>query len=375
MTIKQIVGFLLCSVFLLSLGACKTISTDKKIDYKSTRTIPPLDVPPDLSSPPSDEAQADLQAVPGGTTTYSSYVAGRDDASAKPAGPTFLGKYDNIELVSAGNQRWLMVEAEPEKLWPSVREFFLSNGLLISRENPETGTIETEWAENRANVGTKLQRVLFKTIGSLYSTGTRDKFRVRLERGAKPGTSEIFLSLRGMREIVTDPGGASPVETLWEPSPPDPLLESEMLRLLMTHLGVSTERAKKLLAEGRAPERASLNSSADGRLALNLRDSMSRAWRRVGLSLDRIGLTVEDRDRSKGVYYVRDAGEEAGHKKRGFFSRLFRRKKEDPVDPEYQVSLKSTETGTDVVILDQVGAPLNAKQEKRILSLLYEQLK
>ena len=375
MNIKQLVNILILVPLIFSVGACKSISASKKIDYKSTKTVPPLDVPPGLSSLPSDESQADLYGVPGGTTTYSSYSVDRDVTGTRSTGTSLLQHYDNVTLEHAGGQRWLVVQVEPEKLWPTIREFLLKYGLIIAREDPKTGTIETEWAENRALVGTKYQRVMFKVLGSLYSTGTRDKYRVRLERGAEPGTTEIYLSHRSMKEVVSDAGGSSPIQTVWQPGQSDPILEAEMLRLLMVEIGIQNKRAEQLLAEGTIPERAKLSSGADGRLALNLQDSLDRAWRRVGLSLDRIGLTVEDRDRSKGIYYVRDAGAEEESKKRGFFSRLFRRNKDEPADREYLVSIKSVDSGTDVEILDQNGSPINVKHEERILSLLYEQLK
>ena len=48
---------------------------------------------------------------------------------------------------------------------------------------------------------------------------------------------------------------------------------------------------------------AVLQNNGAGPLVVN--DSFDRAWRRVGLALDRVGFTVEDRDRSKGLFYVR----------------------------------------------------------------------
>ena len=41
-------------------GGCSTLSGmfDSKVDYKTTNTLPPLEVPPDLTAPPRDNRYA-----------------------------------------------------------------------------------------------------------------------------------------------------------------------------------------------------------------------------------------------------------------------------------------------------------------------------
>ena len=46
--------------------------------------------------------------------------------------------------------------------------------------------------------------------------------------------------------------------------------------------------------------------------ALALDVGFSQAWRRTGLAIDRAGFTVEDRDRSRGLFFVRYAVDGAG---------------------------------------------------------------
>jgi len=141
------------------------------------------------------------------------------------------------------------------------------------------------------------------------------------------------------------------------------------------HLGYTEEKAAAVLAQGApAPaERARLARTGDAVL-LNVQDDLDRAWRRVGLSLDRIGFTVEDRDRSKGVYYVRYIDPDKADKKKGFFSGWFGGS-DKKTDEQYQVHLKTAAAGTDVEVLTKDGVPESSKTGERILSLLYEQLK
>ncbi|BAV33088.1 lipoprotein [Sulfuricaulis limicola] len=365
---------LLCLLAAVSVGACQTIAEKRKIDYKATRTLPPLDIPPELAAPEGAGDAKEGAPVPG-AATYSGFVSG-EGKKQTAAGSDVLPAYDGIRLERAGQIRWLVVKLPAEQLWPRVREFVLDRGLIIDQENPQTGVLETDWAENRAKVGTGMQKILAKSLGTLYSTGLRDKYRIRLERGKEPGTTEIYLSHRGMVETLVgnDPSGIG--ETRWQPRPSDPDLEAEMLRLLMASLGVKEEKAASMIASSAgttAPERAKLNREKDS-ISLSLSEDFERAWRRVGLVLDRTSFTVDDRDRSKGVYYVRYIDPDVAQKKKGWFRRLFSKKEAEPTN-EYQIVLKGNETATRVDVLTREGAPEQSGTSERILTLLYDQLK
>lgn len=369
---------LLVCLAAVSIAGCQTIEQKRKIDYRNTRTLPPLEIPPDLSSLPDREHPA----AQGGTATATYSGMSRDDKTAPAAGTgqTVLPQFSGIRLARDGQARWLVVSAEPQALWNPVREFLLNSGLLIAEENPTTGVIETDWAENRAKVGTAGQKLLAKWLSGLYSTGLRDRYRVRLERGTAPGTTEIYLSHQGMQEeAVNDNASSGPTGSYWKPRPSDPELETVMLQRLVAHLGGQETVAKALPstkpspAEEPAPANATLTRDGDG-VSLSLQDSLDRAWRRVGLSLDRIGFTVEDRDRSKGIYYVRYIDPEAQGKGKGTFSRWFGGDDKQPPN-QYQVHLKPAESGTEVEVLDKNGVPEGSKTGERILGLLYEQLK
>lgn len=383
---KKPLLFLLGLIVLLALGGCQALENKRKIDYGKTRTLPPLEVPPDLTAPPS----IDLPSPTGNTGTLPDSTAEKTPRPAPGAasGPV-LPEYPGVKLARDGQTRWLVVAAEPAALWNQVREFVLANGLLVAEENPQTGTIETDWAENRAKIGTGTQKILAKILGSLYSTGTRDKYRLRLERGIAPGTTEIYLSHQGMEEVLPEGNVSGTASTIWRPRPSDSELEAEMLQRLTVYLGgqQTVARQEKPEAPSAAPDKpttvearppapvnAALARNGSGAPILSLQDSLERAWRRVGLSLDRIGFTVEDRDRSKGVYYVRYIDPDQPGRNKGFISRWFGGKDKEPSD-QYQVLLTAAEAGTQVEVLGKNGAPDASKTGERILSLLYEQLK
>ncbi|MFQ5546161.1 MAG: outer membrane protein assembly factor BamC [Acidiferrobacterales bacterium] len=340
----------------------------KKIDYDAAKTLPPLEIPPSLSTlPQSSNAQS-------GAATYSGFEAQQQQGS-KERLTDLLPTFDNVKLERAGTERWLVVKAEAEKLWPQIHDFIQGVGLRIANERPEAGIVETDWAENRSNIGTPIQRFFNKVSSAVGGADFMDKYRIRLERGEVPGTTEVYLSHRGMQQVVLASGASVPrkenVDVIgWKPRPSDPELEAEMLRLLMLHIGVTAPQAVAVLSAEPRPERATMGRNEAGRPALNLLDSRERAWRRVGLSLDRIGFTVEDRDRSSWTYYILYADREDSTKKK-------KKKKKNKQDEqqEYLVALRSFEGGTAIEVFDEDGTPGPDKTTERILSLLYEQLK
>jgi len=374
---KRFATLFVCLLAAVAVGACQTIAEKRKIDYKSTRTLPPLDVPPGLSMPPGMKGTE--QETPGGVATYSGYVSEKGTQAKAGVSNEVLPTFSDVHMKRDCQMRWLVVNMPPDQVWPKVREFVLNNGLIIDKENPQTGVIETAWAENRANVGTGWQRLLSKSIGSIFDTGTRDRYVFRLDRGSTPGTTEVYVSQQGMKEVIVNaegPLGEQGGQVRWEWRPTDPTLEAEMSRLLMVSLGVKEDKAKSIIASTQAatpPERAKLTHVGDNTL-LTLPEDFERAWRRVGIALDRSSFTVEDRNRSKGIYYVRYIDPDSGQKKPGFFSRLFGKKKTGPTD-EYQIFVKGDETASQVDVLDKNGVPDKTKTGERILTLLYDQLK
>jgi outer membrane protein assembly factor BamC len=365
----------------LAAGGCSMFE-GKKIDYKSSGSLPPLEAPPDLVMPAGDNRFAVPDVNPTGAATFSAYDRERAGKPKSATEQALLPKIDKASIERAGTQRWLVVQAPAAEVWPVVKDFWQEMGFLITLEQPDAGVMETDWAENRAKIPQDgIRKLLGKALDSFYSTAERDKFRTRLEPAVAAGATEIYLSHRGMVEVFegTQSGGdQGQGRTIWQPRPSDPDLEAEMLRRLMVRFGVEESRAQALLAEKAAPPRASLSKTPDGQASLNLPEAFDRAWRRVGLALDRIGFAVEDRDRAAGIYYVRYADPEANTKKdKGFLSKLAFWSSDDSKAKamKYQVKLQGSGDTTAIRVFMEDGKPANNETGTRIASLLYEQLK
>jgi outer membrane protein assembly factor BamC len=364
---------------LASLTACSSISSlmeGDRVDYKSAGKAPTLEVPPDLTQLQRENRYA-IPEANRGTATASGYnlQQGTRPTSTAVVAP---GATPDMRIERAGNQRWLIVKQTPETLWPQIKDFWQDSGFLISLESPQSGVMETDWAENRAKIPQDFIRsTIGKALDSLYSTGERDKFRTRLERGAD-GSTEIYISHRGAQEVLV---GQQKDSTVWTPRPADPELEAEFLSRLMARLGVETTRAKVTVANAPAQQvRAKLvKNGSSGYVEVD--EGFDRAWRRVGLALDRVGFTVEDRDRTQGMYFVRyvDQGQDAQNKsEKGFLSKLFSFGSNDDKAKSaqrYRVAVKGSGAVSQVAVLNNDGNPESSPIADRILSLLSEQLK
>lgn len=366
------------SISLLTFAGCSGFSLlpdTKKIDYKSAGKAAPLEVPPDLTQ----QARNDRYLVPDasgkGTATMSGYSAER--AGVARGDSTVLPQPDKVRVERAGSERWLVVSMSPDKIWPTLKDFWQEMGFIVKIEVPEAGILETDWAENRAKIPDDfIRNILGKLLETLYSTGERDKFRTRLEPGREPGTTDIFISHRGMTEVYTS---AKNEDTRWQPREPDTELEAEMLRRLMVRLGTDEKRSEAVMAAAKVEPRARLTQTADGSGTVEVQENFDRAWRRVGLVLDRVGFTVEDRDRSKGIYFVRyvDPGVDSKKQDKGLFSKwAFWQSKEDPLSKEqYRVYVRESGDVTTVQVLTREGGIEKSETSRKILGLLFEQLK
>jgi outer membrane protein assembly factor BamC len=365
----------------VSLAACSgSLLESKKIDYKSAGQAPTLEVPPDLVAPARNERFAVPDAGGRGSATFSAYSGERTQQAQAQRGSDVLPAVEKARIERSGNQRWLVVAGTPDKAWETIREFWQEMGFIIKQETPEAGVMETDWAENRAKLP---QDFIRNTIGRLldafYSTGERDKFRTRIERGSESGTVEVYVSHRGMVEKYVSEGKD---QTKWEPRDPDPDLEAEMLRRLMVRFGTDEQRATALVAasKDRPAERARIVRGSDGSAGtLQLDERFDRAWRRVGLALDRVGFTVEDRDRTQGFYFVRyvDPETDAGKKDDGMFSKLafWRGKDNAKAQTQYRVFVQDGGEKSTVQILSREGGQDNSETARKILGLLHEQLR
>ncbi len=348
----------------LALVACSALESDK-VDYKASVKVTPLSVPPDLTQLPRDTRYV----TPGGTVSATGFQSAAQSQGQNTVASNFAG----MRIEGMGAQRWLVIDQPPEKLWPVLKEFWQETGLTLVRDEPQLGIMETDWAENRAKLPQDfIRRTLGKLVDGLYSTSTLDKYRTRLERQAGGAGSEIYISHRGVEEVYQDSGQT---KTIWQSRPTDTELEVEMLRRLMLKLGAGSQAAAVQVAAA-PPRPTSRLEQREGQPVVLVSESFDRAWRRVGLTLDRTGFTVEDRDRSQGLYYVRYVEPRPpGQEEPGFFARMFSATPKDKTPQKYRISVQGQGESSSVSVLDAEGAAVRSDHAQSILRVIADDLR
>ncbi|MES2759699.1 MAG: outer membrane protein assembly factor BamC [Pseudomonadota bacterium] len=374
---------LVLSALMVSLSGCGMLGSvmeGDKLDYRAAKKAAPLDVPPDLTQLQKDNRYA----VPDGrgVATASGYQqqAGGSVGAPVLASGSAVGVVGNaaVRVERNGNQKWLVVKQTPEQVWPQLKQFWNDAGFTIASESQATGVMETDWAENRSKIPQDIiRRTLGRVIDSAYSTGERDKFRTRLERAPDGGT-EIYISHRGAEEVLT---GAQKEITAWTVRPNDPGLESSMLAKLTARLtgAPDVKATETIVANAPAqPQHAKLVGTGAASY-VEVDEGFDRAWRRVGLALDRVGFTVEDRDRVNGVYFVRYVDPDAAGST-GFLKRLLTFGNAADKEKEaqrYRIAVKADAGGaaSQVTVQSNDGKPEATGAGAKILKLLGDELK
>lgn len=348
-----------------SLSACSVLKEDK-VDYKSAVKAPSLEIPPDLTQLRRESRYA-LEST---SVTASGFRQANARVTDAGTAANTLGK---VTMQRQGEQRWLLVTLPADQVWGSLREFWTANGFPLTTDSPELGIMETDWAENRAKLPQDfIRRTLGKVLDPLYSTGERDKYRTRVERNDK-GEVEIFITHRGLIENYAT---AQKDRTIWQARPSDPELEIEFLRRLMVKLGSSPQEAQMASTSAKPTTVAVPVEVVNGQPTLSINETMDRAWRRVGVAIDRSGFTVEDRDMAAGRYFVRYVAPQAAKEEPGFLSRIFSSKKEQNLMTKYVISLVNAPSGQVWVrVLNTNGQAEQSSDADKILRVIAAELR
>lgn len=336
----------------VALFACSGGASNGRIDYEGARTLPPLEVPPDLSMP-MDTGSENIPEVNSVAT-----VEGRKMLLAK-----------GIRIARDGSTRWLVIDAGTAKLWPQLRKFWSTIGLQLAKDEPKVGVMETEWGENRADAASGfIADMVKKVFKNAYAADTRDKYRMRIEPIGK-NKSELFITHYGMKNVVVSETEGF-AQTEWQPRPSDPELENEILNRLVLFLGGDKKIATAaLISQPQQQQNARIQLKGS---TLLLQENFSRSWRLVGLALDRVGLVVEDRNRSEGLYYISGVESIEAEQDKSWLSSLFSGKNATD-GKQWRLQISGNESTT-TRVLDDKGKPVEEKLAIPLLQRLQESL-
>jgi outer membrane protein assembly factor BamC len=391
-------------------AGCGT-SSPTKIDYKSDSRSKQvsLAVPPNMIDETADQRSLPPQ---GGETSLSALKQVQAQAPSNSNTVAVVPPVSGMHIQRDGTESWLVIDSKaPAQAWEQIRRFWQEQGFLLVVDQRDKGVMETDWNESHAQISDGLIRnTLSKAMGTSYVTSERNKYRTRLEAAPNGGTY-VFISQKGMREALT---GTNNDSSKWEAKPNDPALEQEYLKRLMAALALADSRTKPggaqtadlspagtqtapnaaagtgaksaaaataaqnvaLSAQQPMPDADSENAAAQlSSTELTLGEPYDRAWLRVGLALDRSNFTVDDRDLSRGLYFVRYVDpKDMSSAEQGFWNQVFHGKKEK-VAKQYRVNVRAvTPDQTRVAVVDDKGAIDESQQAKQIMSLMADQL-
>ncbi|CAB3784266.1 hypothetical protein LMG28614_01912 [Paraburkholderia ultramafica] len=389
-------------------AGCGT-SSPTKIDYKSDSRSKQvsLAVPPNMIDETADQRSLPPQ---GGETSLSTLKQVQAQAPSNSNSVAVVPPVNGMHIQRDGTESWLVIDNKaPAQAWEQIRRFWQEQGFLLVVDQRDKGVMETDWNESHAQINEGLIRnTLSKAMGNSYVTSERNKYRTRLEAAPNGGTY-VFISQKGMREALT---GTNNDSSKWEAKPNDPALEQEYLKRLMAALALADSRkaggtqtadlspagtqaapnaasaGAKSAAAATAAQNVALSAqqpmpdadsaNAAERLSsteLTLGEPYDRAWLRVGLALDRSNFTVDDRDLSRGLYFVRYVDpKDTTAAEQGFWSQVFHGKKEK-VARQYRVNVRAvTPNQTRVAVVDDKGTIDESPQARQIMSLMVDQL-
>ncbi|MDD4964479.1 MAG: outer membrane protein assembly factor BamC [Gallionella sp.] len=358
------------AITLISVTGCSSLGLGgKRVDYQAGAAVAPsLEIPPEMTTPASDDRFKIPQGD--GVATYSNYsrTGSTPAVAAAPVG-NLLPEVKGAHLARNDSQRWLVVEDKAEAVWPIVKAFWKENGLTIKSEEEAVGVIETDWSENRAKIPQDgVRNLIGKVFDGLYSSNERDQYRTRLERSKDGLSTEIYITHRGMAEVSSSDNSS----TKWQARPNDPELEAIMLQRLLVRLGGKSAPAAEVAATNTPTPTttsgaATLQEVYDGSQVIIIQDAFDKSWRRTGLAIEQSGLTIEDKDRTKGIYLVRAAKVE-----RGFLDKLQFWKDSPDENARYRVTVKDGGTSCEVAATNADG--LNSNDSKKLLSAIFQHI-
>ena len=328
-------------------------STKEEVDTSK------LEVPPDLSQPDSVDSLA-LPNISTQDSTYTVYTnTGNKGSKVAPA------SLQGVKVIRDGSNQWLEINATAEKLWPELKVFFTEIGFELKSENKKLGIIETNWMENRASLSTNW---FTRALNRIASSGVQDQYRARLERTQNPKVTRLFIIHRGLKERAKEDSSGASVQFVWEARLSDPELEAEMYQRFLIFRGADKAKAINLAKLVAVKERSQIIDKEETKM-LQVNEGFARTWRRVGIALDRIGLLVEDRNRSGGLFYLRitDDFRDKVKEEKDWLASLFS-SKNAKIKDRYLLSVSAEKESTIISIYETTGAKADIRFVNQLLT-------
>lgn len=267
-----------CALLALSVSGCGLffgddgVFRDRGDDYLKAQSIEPIKIPSDSKG----ERIGQLFVIPtaGNVSGYSA----AEFKVPKPSSPEKITEQvDQIKIQKLGERRWIGVSKAPDAVWPGVRDFLSSKGMPVADQNPSAGILETAW-------------IPAQTSGA-------DRYRIQLENGLSPRSTEIHIVQMGAQ--TSGMGDQS-----WPEQSENADREAWIVKELAAYLASNTSSQASMLAQsiGNKASRVMLVQSPEP--ALHMQVDYARAWASVSGALNSDGYRVDNANREQGQWFV-----------------------------------------------------------------------
>jgi len=301
-------------IFLLN--GCFSISEESKakpelgnvdIKYYSNKSVTSLEIPPDLTTPETQNSFVLSEFVPDVKENIVSFSDRNDDGVQK-----ILDAPTGIKVKKDGDKRWLVINKTPDEVWEASREFLKNEGFALVKQDKKIGILETDFLENRPDIPEQslgfIRSILGRALNQNYVFASVDKYRIRIEPIEEGKQTELFLSLTSMEEVVDDRVVDPTREgvTVWKNKEKDLALEIEMLYRLMIFLGGQDVKNKILQASDIEKKiSARVDDGINGYAKLIFDSGLIETWEKISWSIDQNNFDLEDKDILEKSFYIR----------------------------------------------------------------------
>lgn len=349
----------------LTLSACGSVgpfTPTEQVNYKSSVRGDPLALPPDFSN----VVLSPKYTTQHGQASATQYQAAINKAKQQSNKTTVLTPQKNMRILRSGDTRWLQLDQDPVQVYQLLKQFWAQEGFTLFREHPQTGIIETDWAENQAKLpGGLLQQALGKLVNLSGGSGERERFISRVER--IDGHTEVFINHQRLVETPTDRDHNT---FKWLPVKEDPHLNAIILSRFMHYLGSDLKTAQAAVEDAKPVAPQALLAQQ----VLTLPVSVDNAYRQIGNALIASGVTISQSDAKRYRYDILYLDTDTGEKRQGanVFSRLLGN--HGNLSPKTYTLVLVPRGAQTLVEVAHKGQIEHSETARRILTVLHEQL-
>lgn len=309
----------------LLLGGCSYLTGeggyfhDKSEDYAGEKIYQPLVLPETLNARETSK----YYKVPSIANDVRGSVGG---SVPRPDQRVVNAANESYSIQHRGEYYWLAAGKSPKDIWPELLSFWDVHNVSLSMLDANQGIMETEWVLSSESINKGMVSKLAYRATGMAKIGPKDeRFRLMVSQGAHAKMSKIQL-----QHISRSTG--EDAEVVWNDADVSTHIDENMLNELLMFLVQGKEESSVSLvaSSSNIGEQSALIYDGNGNPVLKIGQPFARSWQAISAALDEIDITVTDRNRSFGVFYIElDDQSIKEEKKKGFFRGLFRSASDD----------------------------------------------